>query len=464
MPEKRTIAVNGNELKEALGAAGVGALIPKIIDPQLLEYQRRYSPLVRSIPSGRWDSDVYYFNRRTRNPRGGHVQDGGARPLTASTYEQYAFQMTHLQTVGGVTGYAQAVTRQVIGDLRAREIEGSIQGLYWDMETSVLWGNAAATVNGAYPQFDGLDSLVGNFSGAEQNAQDKGGASLSLAHLDELADMVETNAAMSVFDSQWMFVMSNTAQSRMSQLLQAQQRFEGPIEVAAGLIVPSYRGIPIVKSSFLSTRTYTMGTVTQASASTGGTLAAGTYNYRISAVMERQGEIAASAAVTTAALTGATNTVTLSFAVPGGLEGAQPLLYKVYRSTSPGTETLLGVVDAVVGFAADGKTPIMATSIVDNGATLIPKAGATAPAQPTPVYVGGNVNRFPPATGNESIYLVSRDRENLYRPYVRELEPLDVFPTTDSPDTLPYAIVADTTLALRAPKYLGVINRVNTQL
>lgn len=93
-----------------------------------------------------------------------------------------------------------------------------------------------------------------------------------------------------------------------------------------------------------------------------------------------------------------------------------------------------------------------------------PLAELAVPAQPQPLYVGTNTNRFPPSTGKESIYLVFRDRDNLFRPYVRELEPLDVYPTTDSPDTMPYAIIADTTLALRAPKFLGVINRVNTQL
>lgn len=450
--------MSGAQLREALDAVGAGALIPKIIDPMLLEYQRRYVPLTRAIPSQRWHSDTYYFNRRSVNPNGGHVRDGGARPVSHSTYEQNSFRIKHLQTVGGVTGYAQEVTRQVIGDLRASEIEGSIQGLYWDIETSITWGNSNATQYGPYPQFDGFDSLLGNYSGAEQNAVDQAGASLALSHLDELADMVETNVAMSVFDSSWMFVMSNTAQSRIAQLLQNQQRFADRVEVAAGLHVPTYRNIPILKTSFLSTRGYTVGAVTTATATTGGTLAAATYYYRVSAVIARQGEIAASTEVSQAT-SGSASTVTLSFTPPTGLDGMGPILYKVYRSTASGQETLLGVVDANVGLSSDGITPIPTTSITDDGQKLTPKNGSTVPAQGPTAYVGTSANRYPSAAGQEDIFLVSRDRQNLVRPFVRELTPLDVYPTTQSPDTQPFAIVADTCLALRAPKFLGVSRR-----
>src|SRR4051812_9893980 len=80
----RGIGLTSAELREALGAAGAAALVQKIIDPVLLEYQRRYSPLVRAIPSGRWGSTTYFFNQRTVNPNGGFVTDGGTRPVTNS--------------------------------------------------------------------------------------------------------------------------------------------------------------------------------------------------------------------------------------------------------------------------------------------------------------------------------------------------------------------------------------------
>jgi hypothetical protein len=471
-----------SELREALTAAGASALIPKIIDPLLLEYMRRFSPLVRAIPMTKWDADVYYWNQRTQLATGGFTTDGGAVPVSTSTYVQQSFQIKHLQIVGAVTGYAQQVTRQVIGDLRQTEIEGAIQGLLWDIETACVWGNSASTLNGARPQFDGLDTQVSTFSGGSQNAQDKGGNSLTLAMLDELIDMVQINVAMPILGSSWMFVTSSTAESKISQLLTNQQRFNDKVEVAPGLMVDSYRNIPIVLSSFLAPRSFSMGTVT-ATGGTGalpgglsgitGTLGNATYRYVIAPVVARQGEILP-AAEASGSTGGTSGFVGLGFTVPTGADGASPILYKVYRTASggaSGSETFLGYVDATVGLAADGVTPVYANAIFDTGAALIPVVGSATTATTVPgtlsaysQYWGTNTGMFPLAAGQENIYLMNRDRNYVIRPYVRECLPVDVYPTTSSPDTLPFALVDDTVLAVRGPKYLGRLARVTTSV
>ena len=163
-----------NDLEEALTAAGAAALVQKQIDPVLLEYQRRYAPLVRSLPTVKWGSTVYYFNKRTQLPTGGFVTDGGARSVAVSNYAQENFQIRLLQSVGAVTGYSQAVTADLIGDLRAREIEGAARGLYWDMETAIIWGSEAPTANGPYPQFDGLDVICASFTSASTGGPSQG--------------------------------------------------------------------------------------------------------------------------------------------------------------------------------------------------------------------------------------------------------------------------------------------------
>ncbi|MEV8480360.1 hypothetical protein, partial [Streptomyces sp. NPDC051173] len=82
------------ELEEAITTAGaVSPLIPKAISPLLLEYQRRYAPLLAAIPSRQWNSTQYFFNRRTARPDSGGVVDGGARPIGNSTYEQAVFNI-----------------------------------------------------------------------------------------------------------------------------------------------------------------------------------------------------------------------------------------------------------------------------------------------------------------------------------------------------------------------------------
>jgi hypothetical protein len=457
-----------SELQEALTAAGVTALIQKQIDPLLLEYQRRYAPLVRAISSLKWGSTRYNFNTRTSRVPGGFVTDGGARPVGSSVYTQAGFDMKNMQAVGGVTGYAEEVTRSLIGDLRAREIEGAVQGLLWDIENAMLWTNAASTLNGPYPAFDGLDSQVSTFSGLQQNAFDEAGAILALRHLDILIDVVEQNAAAPVSGADWMFVTSSTANSKIAQLLTNQQRFNGNApsgEVAAGLTVPTYRDVPIVKSSFLNARAIAMNTVTATPSTATGTLPTGAYKYIITAIIARMGETVGSTEVT-GTLAGAGN-ITLAFTPPAGYENGTAIGYKVFRTLvggATGTETFLGYVDANVGLAGDGVTPIVTTSIVDNGAALIPQNGATVPAILPTQYFGTNAGHLPRGTGLEDVYLINRNRDNVLRPFVRDVMPVDVYPTTASPDTLPFALVSDTCLAVRAPKYAARLRNVISTL
>jgi hypothetical protein len=213
------------DLREALTAAGAAPLVPTIVDPMLLEYQRRYAPSCGPIPSRKWDSTVYYFNQRTARAAGGFVSDGGARPITNSTYQQNAFPIRNLQSVGAVTGYAQAVTKGLARDLKRQEIEGSIQGLYWDIENAILWGNSGSTQFGGYPQFDGLDSQVSTFSGSNQNALDAATRPCPLGWLDKLIDMVEQQAAMAIYGTavDVRHVLHRRVEDRAARA--AQQRF-----------------------------------------------------------------------------------------------------------------------------------------------------------------------------------------------------------------------------------------------
>lgn len=451
------------ELQEAITTAGaVSPLIPKSIDPVLLEYQRRYSPLLAVIPTRQWNSTQYFFNRRVSRPDSGGVVDGGARPIGNSTYEQANFNIRLFQAVGAVTGFAQNVTRDVVGDLRQIELDGTVTSMMYSLENAFIWGSDGATASGLYPICSGLDYLVSNWtagSGSSNyvNALDIN-ASFALHYLDQLIDLVESNAAMPI-GSQFMLVMSPRMASAVSQAFVAQQRFSAPTTmVGGGLNVPTYRDIPIIKSSFLSPRTNTMGTVTTATSTTGGSLAAATYYYRVSAVVARFGEIGASTEVSQVT-TGTTSTVTLSFSTPSNLpDGASPILYKVYRSTATTTESLIGTVDAF------DTTGVATTSIIDTGANLqTNSSGNTGPA----AYQGTNTGALPRSSGNaaqEDIYLVPRDPNFLVRPYIRDMTILPLAPTVTSPDSLPFAVLADTTLAIRANKYVGRLSRVAAAL
>jgi hypothetical protein len=470
------------ELSEAiLSASGASALIQKEIDPVVLELQRRYSPLTRVLPSERWGSTIYYFNQRTQVPAGGFVQDGGARPVSSSTYVQNQFTIRNLQSVGGVTGYAQAVTMDLIGNLRAMEIKGAARGLEWDIEMGLLWGNAASTLNGPYPEFDSCDTQIIDTTANTGNVIDWANAAFDTGLLDQLIDIVEENAAeYPDGGSSYMFLMSPLLNSKMAQLLVNQQRFNsmvggqmGSVEIAAGLIVPTYRNVPIIKSSFLSPRGQTMGTVTATTATTGGSLPdSTTYHYKVSAVIARFGEILASADVSQETGSDAgTNIITLAFTPPTVTTLGQTLsalLYKVWRGSSSTNHTLLSIVDANVGLMSDNITPIPTTSIVDTGVTCVPQNGSTIPATYPAAYVNPGTATSsvltPPLANQQNVYLLPRDPDFIRRPYVREMQTVDVYPTTASPDSLPFAFVADTCLAIRSQYYCSRALNVLAQL
>lgn len=448
------------ELEEAITAATtVSALIQKQIDPLLLEYQRRYSPLLAAIPSKQWGSTQYFFNRRTVRPDAGGVIDGGARPIGNSIYEQAIYNIRLFQAVGSVTGFAQTVTRDLVGDLRQLEIDGTVTSMLWTVENSFLWGNDPATANGLFPICSGFDYLINNYaagsgSSAYVNALDVNNV-FALARLDELIDLVESNAAMPV-GTDWMFLMSPRMASAVSQALQPSQRFDSSTTMQiAGLNVPSYRDVPIIKSSFLAPRTFQLGTVTASAGGSGGTLGAGAYFYAVSAVISRFGEIQTKEIASSVTVSGS-QVVTLSVSAPANMpDSGTPILYKVYRTAvggAAGTETLLGVVDAF------DTTGVATTSIIDTGTNLQTNSGAntsqtTYQGQPTGA-VGAR------GLGQEEIYLVPRDENFLVRPYTRDMQVIPLAPTVTAPDTLPFAIVTDTTCAFRGPKYGGRLSRV----
>jgi hypothetical protein len=485
-------------VQEALDAAGAAALVQKNISPMLLEYVRRYSPLVGVLPTEKWSSSVYYFNTRTALSQGGAVVDGGARAVSWSTYVQNNFQMKHYQILGAVTGYAEAVTAQTVGSLRAKEMMGASKSLGFTIETSLLWGAGTPTAYGPYPEFDGLDVICSQFStaatggpnpgvgagtiddyggattwgvptfspwvqGVDQNAIDAStinSGNLTYGMLDLLMTLVESNVAEPITNSDYFLLCSPGAEARLSQLAYINQRFFNTVEVVPGLIAPTYKGVPIIKTSFLSPRTYVFPTVTATGTGTGTLNAA--YKYKVSAIVTNFGEVQASAE---ASVSPVTTGVSLAFTVPTFTsETLTPIHYKVYRTAAAGatnTETLLGIVPAA--FTDSSGASWTTTSIFDNGSSLVPKNGANVPAAAaTPsTYLYANAGLKPLTNGAENIYLLSRSADNIVRPVVRDFTPIDVYPNTGSPDALPFAIQTDCTLAVRAPKFIGRLANVN---
>ena len=116
---------------------------------------------------------------------------------------------------------------------------------------------------------------------------------------------------------------------------------------------------------------------------TGGTLAAGTYFYKVTAYMPN-GETAGSNEVTTGAIVGSTNSVVLSWTAPpgGGSVG-----YKVYRGTAAGAENVLVAIlpsPTTLTFTDTGAptTPGMPPSLGATAGLKVWRAVTPVPVQP----------------------------------------------------------------------------------
>jgi hypothetical protein len=148
--------------------------------------------------------------------------------------------------------------------------------------------------------------------------------------------------------------------SKTSKLLTNIHAYQtlGVTEVPGGWRLSTYRDIPIIVSSAMRPRSK-MGTISTATATTGGTIPSSTtYYFRVSAVTNN-GEQGASTEVNQATGSGTeTNTITLSWTAVTGA-----LYYKIYGGTSTGAVTLVDVI-AAVSYDGNGTRSTATTSWV----------------------------------------------------------------------------------------------------
>lgn len=469
------------EIRESFTlAGGASTLTPKIIDRMLTELQRKYGPMYRAFPHRSWETDTFYFNQRTALPAAQFTLEAppnsgstGAVAASNSTYVQQGFPIKHTQSQIDISTFAAKVA-VVNGPLVSLELAGAAKSMEWLEETTHMWGNAGSTLNTYRPQWDGLDFQI-----ASANKIDGASQLFNLSTLDNAIDAIR-GAYAGELGTDFFFAMSFKAQSRLNGLFVQQQRFDkemtkifmrtdygdvgAPVvdsAVDAGIEVQTYRGIPIVVSSFLSSQG-TMGTITlTANAGTGSSLSTSTTYYYVVEALTKYGVSVASAEVS-AAPAGSGNNITLSWTTPtitdayGNAIGI--LGYRIFRGTTSGSESLYAVS------AAFDASDAAVTSFTDTG---LPQLSSTAGAYAVTVAKSGSNAAsdgvtFPrvQSTGQtiEDIWLVPRDPEILCIPEVNPVETQMLAPINAR--TRQFALTSDKTMALRASTFAAKICRV----
>lgn len=480
------------EVREAYDlAGGASILTPRIIDRILNELKRMYGPLYRAIPHKTWTTNQFIFNQRTGLPPAQHTTEAppttGAGSVAAgkSTFVQNTFNVKHTQSNLDISTFAAKVAT-VNGPLFDIELLGASKSMEWLDETTHIWGNEDATINTARPQWDGIDYQIAN-----ANKVDAATQLLSLKHMDNAIDAVRSPFAGELGDN-WFFTMTPSMQSFLNGLFVNQQRFNAvmgkallktrddygdpnaPVadsSIDAGVEVQTYRGIPIVFSSFLSS----VGSMTSVSVSSnntgsgGGLLAANTYYYRIEAVT-KYGLTLASAEVSSSPASDG-NSIVLTWTTPAPTDALGNVIdvigYRIFRSTTSGNESLYAVSAAFN--LANSDTAV--TSWTDTGLAVSPNINSTGQPQTATTYsatisTSGTAvpdgYTFPRVqTGSqrvEDIWLIPRDPEILVSPEVNPIETQMLAPVNAR--TRQFALTSDKTLAMRAAPFGAKISRV----
>lgn len=466
-------------LRETLGTTtGAGGLVPVIIDRLLLEYQRKYAPLHRAIPRKTWSTNEYLFNQRNKLPLAQATTEAPSTTDVAasqSNYAQTTFLIKHLQSQLDISTFAAKVAI-VNGNLFDLELAGAAKAMAWLEEAQHLYGSAQATLNTKRPQWDGFDVQIGS-----ANKIDAGNAAVTLQDLDNMIDAVRGVAAQEL-GTDWFFCVSPKMSSRINGLFVQQQRFfenmttiygrddfgfpdapitDNKVGIDAGVEVQTYRGVPIVLDTLLSNQGQMGAISTTNNTGSGSSLSTSTTYYYIVEAFTRYGLLYGSTEVS-ASPAGSGNNIVLSWSTPQPVDAFGNVIdimgYRIYRSTSTGTETLYALSSAY------NNSDAAVTSFTDTGLPQTPSTN-TALYAATVAVSGSNATSdgvtYPrESSTTEEILLCPRNPEYIVCPVVNEVQAQMLAPVNAR--TRQFALTSDLTLAMRAGLFGAKLYRVKT--
>jgi hypothetical protein len=469
------------QIQEALSQSnGAQFLYQPVIDRSLFEATRKFTMTRALFPRKAWNTPTYIFNKRTNYPLTRGVVEAppltgtGSVSPTSSTYSQTSWAVKHWQVNLDLAKFS-IQTARVNGDLMQLELDAANTSACWFEEACNLYGSAGATANTWRPVYDGVDMLMAANS---TNKIAVNGAP-SIAMLDALIDATKKALGQAPGVKQYAIGMSSEMLSTVGRLFVQEKRFvdkaviyprddrgqlNGQITdnrnyIDGGIEVVTYRGIPLVESSFI-TSLGQMTTVTAADAGgSGSSLANSQYGYIVEAVSD-YGITLASAEATVTPTAG--HNVSLTWTTPTVTDAngnsRQILFYRVFRTAAAGasgSETLYAVVSAtdISGDAAvttwtdtglpqnsATNTALFATTVATSGNNAAPD-GVTLPR----VNTGGHTA--------QDIWMLPRDPDILLQVVVNEMETTQL--ALVNARTQQVALTGDQVLVVRGPSFMA---------
>jgi hypothetical protein len=458
---------------------GAQFLYQPVIDRALFESTRKFT-LTREIFARKtWNTPVYEFNKRNNYPQTRAVVEAppstgvGSVTPTSSAYSQVFFPIKHWQSNMDLAKFS-IQTARVNGDLMQLELDAASESAVWFEEALNLYGSAGATNNTWRPEWDGVDLLMSLGNKIVVNAAP------SIAMLDAMIDAVKKSLGRAV-GPQYVFGMAPEMLSSMGRLFTQYERWMGKATIYprddrgvlkgqisdnrnyidAGIEVATYRGVPLMESSFLTS----LGTMTAVTAAgptgTDGVIPAGTYYYSVEVLTDFGISLAAETSVVTVS---STNHVALSWTTPAildvNLNVRQNLLFRIFRTVAggpAGSETLYAVVAA-----SDLASDAAITTWTDTGAVVNPYASGSTALATTIATSGSNVaipdgvtvpRLSPSGHVQQDIFLLPRDPDILCVPVVNEMQTVPL--ALINARTQQVALTGDQVLAVRGPGFMA---------
>src|SRR5579859_3792821 len=472
------------QIQETLSqSSGAQFLYQPVIDRSLFEATRKFTATRTLSPRKTWNTPTYIFNKRTNYPQTRAVVEApptsgtGSVAATSSTYSQVSWPIKHWQNNLDLAKFS-IQTARVNGDLMQLELEAATESAMWFEEAVNFYGSAGAT-NGTYrPEWDGVDLLMS----ANSTNKIAVNGTPSIAMLDAMIDAVKKSLGAVPRPNQYAIVMSSEMLSAIGRLFVQEKRYldkavvyprddrgqlNGQITdnrsyIDGGLELVSYRGVPFVESSFI-TSLGQMGTVTATgNTGSGSSLVNQQYGYMVEAVSD-YGVTLASAEVLVTPTAG--DNVVLSWSTPTVTDAngnsRQILMYRIFRTVAggaSGSETLYAVVSAL------DNNESAVTTWTDTGLPVLPYAsGATGQALYSVTVATLSTNAAPDGvtlprvnTGGhtaQDIWMLPRDPDILLVPVVNELQTVQL--ALINARTQQVALEGDQTLVVRGPGFMA---------
>lgn len=326
------------ELKKALTTTGGGdGLLPYDLDQTLHDELIKLQPLAQLLDIIQAEGKTHEFRVRSAHPQAWFEGEETGASVQSGSYIRKTVQLKIQRIWGSVTGFAQKVDEKFINAL-AEEINGSIQGVADLMEYGVLFGTADdQSFTGDAYQYSGILPII--YKNAVGNVIDGGGVKVTLDMMD--AALAKARVYRQLRNDPYLWMLG----TRMKQVVDGlQTKVQLPLQsvsLADGKIVMAgYAGAPLLESEYLVPADTSTSPATTGVVAAGGSLADGTYTYKISSVTMYGEQVAGTASANVVAAT-TNHTANLSWTAD-----ANAKLYMIWRNVAAGVFGLVDIINA----------------------------------------------------------------------------------------------------------------------